>query len=57
MNEVAKSNLLKFATGNDLDNLAEFYGVERQKEDDDERFRKGIKAKIPFEAEARLNNI
>lgn len=43
INESVKSNLLKFAT---VDNLAEFYGVERQKEEDDERFRKRIKAKI-----------
>ncbi|WP_353278274.1 baseplate J/gp47 family protein [Wolbachia endosymbiont (group B) of Longitarsus flavicornis] len=43
INEAIKSNLLKFAT---VDNLAEFYGVERQKEEDDERFRKRIKAKI-----------
>ncbi|WP_353274074.1 baseplate J/gp47 family protein [Wolbachia endosymbiont (group A) of Ennomos erosarius] len=46
INEAVKSNLLKFATGEDLDDLAEFYGVERQKEEDDERFRKRIKAKI-----------
>ncbi|WMT84095.1 baseplate J/gp47 family protein [Wolbachia endosymbiont of Listronotus oregonensis] len=46
INEAIKSNLLKFATGEDLDNLAEFYGVERQKEEEDERFRKRIKAKI-----------
>ncbi|QUI60423.1 baseplate J/gp47 family protein [Wolbachia endosymbiont of Spodoptera picta] len=46
INESVKSNLLKFAMGEDLDNLAEFYGVERQKEEDDERFRKRIKAKI-----------
>ncbi|WP_264704943.1 baseplate assembly protein [Wolbachia endosymbiont (group A) of Gymnosoma rotundatum] len=46
INEAVKSNLLKFATGEDLGNLAEFYGVERQKEEDDERFRKRIKAKI-----------
>lgn len=31
INEAVKSNLLKFATGEDLDNLAEFYGVEREK--------------------------
>ncbi len=31
MNEAVKSNLLKFARGEDLDNLAEFYGVEREK--------------------------
>ncbi|OAM06082.1 MAG: baseplate assembly protein J [Wolbachia endosymbiont of Dactylopius coccus] len=46
INEAVKSNLLKFSTGEDLDNLAEFYGVERQKEEDDERFRKRVKAKI-----------
>ncbi|TVS95216.1 baseplate assembly protein J, partial [Wolbachia pipientis] len=46
INEAVKSNLLKFARGNDLDNLAEFYGVEREKGEDDERFRKRIKAKI-----------
>ncbi|BET29163.1 baseplate J/gp47 family protein [Wolbachia pipientis] len=46
INEAVKSNLLKFATGEDLGNLAEFYGVERQKEEDDERFRKRVKAKI-----------
>ncbi|WP_447933104.1 baseplate assembly protein [Wolbachia endosymbiont of Dactylopius coccus] len=46
INEAVKSNLLKFATEEDLDNLAEFYGVERQKEEDDERFRKRVKAKI-----------
>ncbi|WP_353278494.1 baseplate J/gp47 family protein [Wolbachia endosymbiont (group B) of Longitarsus flavicornis] len=43
INESVKSNLLKFAT---VDNLAEFYGVERQKEENDERFRKRVKAKI-----------
>ncbi|ONI55811.1 hypothetical protein N500_1132 [Wolbachia pipientis wUni] len=36
INEAVKGNLLKFATGEDLDNLAEFYGVERQKEEEDE---------------------
>ncbi|WP_264375261.1 MULTISPECIES: baseplate assembly protein [unclassified Wolbachia] len=46
INEAVKSNLLKFATGEDLGNLAEFYGVERQNEEDDEHFRKRIKAKI-----------
>ncbi|GFQ79658.1 baseplate protein J [Trichonephila clavata] len=46
INEAVKSNLLKFARGEELDNLAEFYGVERQKEEEDERFRKRIKAKI-----------
>jgi phage-related baseplate assembly protein len=45
-NEAAKSNILKFATGKNLDNLAEFYGVERQGGEDDERFRKRVKTKI-----------
>ncbi|GFQ94785.1 baseplate assembly protein J [Trichonephila clavata] len=43
INEAVKSNLLKFAMGEDLDNLAEFYGVEREKGEDDERFRKELK--------------
>jgi phage-related baseplate assembly protein len=46
INEAVKSNLLKFAMGNDLDNLAEFYGVERENGENDESFRKRIKAKI-----------
>ncbi|WP_264686239.1 baseplate assembly protein [Wolbachia endosymbiont (group B) of Polyommatus icarus] len=46
INEAVKSNVLKFAMGEDLDNLAEFYGVERQKEEEDERFRKRVKIKI-----------
>ncbi|WP_341823841.1 MULTISPECIES: baseplate assembly protein [unclassified Wolbachia] len=46
INEAVKGNLLKFAMGEDLDNLAEFYGVEREKEEEDERFRKRVKAKI-----------
>lgn len=46
INEAVKSNILKFARGEELDNLAEFYGIEREKEEEDERFRKRIKAKI-----------
>ncbi|MDG7056603.1 MAG: baseplate J/gp47 family protein [Wolbachia endosymbiont of Penenirmus auritus] len=46
INEAARSNILKFATGKNLDTLAEFYGVERQEGEDDERFRKRIKARI-----------
>ncbi len=46
INEAVKSNLLKFAMGNDLDNLAEFYGVERENVEKDEHFRKRIKARI-----------
>ncbi|MBV0900040.1 MAG: baseplate J/gp47 family protein [Wolbachia endosymbiont of Fragariocoptes setiger] len=45
INEAAKANLLKFAEGNDLDSLAEFYGVERNEKEEDEAFRKRIKAK------------
>jgi len=46
INEAVKSNLLKFVTGNDLDNLAEFHGVERENGENDESFRKRIKARI-----------
>ncbi|MBD0392039.1 baseplate J/gp47 family protein [Wolbachia endosymbiont of Pentalonia nigronervosa] len=46
INEAAKANLLKFAEGTDLDHLAEFYGVERKDEENDEAFGKRIKAKI-----------
>ncbi|MBD0392061.1 baseplate J/gp47 family protein [Wolbachia endosymbiont of Pentalonia nigronervosa] len=46
INEAAKANLLKFAEGKDLDHLAEFYAVERKDEENDESFRKRIKAKI-----------
>nr|WP_246168490.1 baseplate J/gp47 family protein [Wolbachia endosymbiont of Ctenocephalides felis wCfeT] len=46
INEAAKANLLKFAEGSDLDYLAEFYGVVRKDQEEDEIFRKRIKAKI-----------
>ncbi|WP_419247481.1 baseplate J/gp47 family protein [Wolbachia endosymbiont of Rhagoletis indifferens] len=46
INEAARSNLLKFARGEELDNLAEFYGAERENEERDESFRKRIEAKI-----------
>lgn len=46
INEAAKANLLKFATESDLDHLAEFYGVERKEKEEDECFRKRIKARI-----------
>ncbi|BFD48201.1 MAG: baseplate J/gp47 family protein [Wolbachia endosymbiont of Sergentomyia squamirostris] len=46
INEAVKSNLLKFAREEELDNLAEFYGAERQDGEEDERFRKRIKARI-----------
>lgn len=46
INEATKANLLKFAEGPDLDYLAEFYGVERKEKEEDEAFRKRVKAKI-----------
>ncbi len=46
INEAARGNLLKFARGEELDDLAEFYGVERENGEKDERFRKRIKARI-----------
>ncbi|WCR53869.1 MAG: hypothetical protein PG981_000891 [Wolbachia endosymbiont of Ctenocephalides orientis wCori] len=46
INEATKANLLKFAEGPDLDYLAEFYGVERKEKEEDEAFRKRLKAKI-----------
>ena len=46
VNDAAKANLLAFATQSNLDHLAAFYGVERQKNEEDEAFRKRIQAKI-----------
>jgi phage-related baseplate assembly protein len=46
INNAAKANLLAFAGGNDLDYLAEFYGVERQEGESDDSFRLRIKARI-----------
>jgi phage-related baseplate assembly protein len=46
INNAAKANLLAFAGGNDLDYLAEFYGVERQEGESDDAFRLRIKARI-----------
>ncbi|WP_395463438.1 baseplate J/gp47 family protein [Wolbachia endosymbiont of Cantharis cryptica] len=46
INEAVRSNLLKFAMGEELDDLAEFYGVERENGEKDERFKGRIKAKI-----------
>jgi phage-related baseplate assembly protein len=46
INNAAKANLLAFASGDDLDYLAEFYGVERQEGEVDDAFRLRIKAKI-----------
>jgi phage-related baseplate assembly protein len=46
INSAAQANLLAFASGNDLDYLAEFYGVERQEGESDNAFRLRIKARI-----------
>jgi phage-related baseplate assembly protein len=46
INNAAKANLLAFAVGDDLDYLAEFYGIERQTNETDEAFRLRIKARI-----------
>ena len=39
INEAAKSCMLAYATGTDLDNLAAFYGIVRQADETDERLR------------------
>jgi phage-related baseplate assembly protein len=39
INEAAKANMLAYATGSDLDNLAAFYGIERMDAEADERLR------------------
>jgi len=39
INEAAKANMLAYATGGDLDNLAAFYGVERLVDETDERLK------------------
>jgi phage-related baseplate assembly protein len=41
-NDAARSNLLPFATGGDLDNLGAFYGVARMPGESDTRFRRRI---------------
>jgi phage-related baseplate assembly protein len=46
VNQAAKSNLLAFATGADLDNLAAFYGIERKENESDEELRSRTHAKI-----------
>ena len=46
MNDVARANLLAFATGTDLDQLAAFYGVARQTGEDDERLRRRVQLQI-----------
>lgn len=46
INQAAKSNLLAFATGTDLDNLGAFYDVKRREGETDEEFRERIRLKI-----------
>jgi phage-related baseplate assembly protein len=46
LQEAIKSNLLAYAAGEDLDNLAEFYSVQRTESETDEAFRNKIRARI-----------
>ncbi len=46
INQAAKANLLAFATGSDLDNLAAFYGVTRKENETDNELRERIRARI-----------
>ncbi|KAB0269066.1 baseplate J/gp47 family protein [Microvirga brassicacearum] len=46
MNDVVKSNLLAFAVGTDLDNLAVFYDVIRMNDEGDDRLRKRVVLEI-----------
>lgn len=46
VNQAAKANLLAFATGSDLDNLAAFYGLERREDETDDELRTRAQAKI-----------
>jgi phage-related baseplate assembly protein len=46
INQAAKANLLAFATGTDLDNLAAFYGIARKEGETDEELRARTHAKI-----------
>jgi phage-related baseplate assembly protein len=46
INQAAKANLLAFATGSDLDNLAAFYGISRKENETDEELRMRTHAKI-----------
>ena len=46
INQAAKANLLAFATGSDLDNLAAFYGIERAENETDDELRSRTQAKI-----------
>lgn len=46
INDAAQSNLLAFATGGDLDQLAAFYGVVRQNDELDDRLRLRVQFQI-----------
>ncbi|MDR3353218.1 MAG: baseplate J/gp47 family protein [Zoogloeaceae bacterium] len=46
INDAARSNLLAFATGGDLDQLAAFYGLTRMANETDARFRKRVGVQI-----------
>lgn len=46
INDAAQSNLLAFASGGDLDQLAAFYGVERQGDELDDRLRLRVQLQI-----------
>ena len=46
INQTAKANLLAFATGSDLDNLAAFYGITRNENETDDELRSRTQAKI-----------
>ena len=53
INNAAKSQLLAFATGADLDHLAAFYGVKRQDDELDKRLR----MRTQFQIAAMAGNI
>jgi phage-related baseplate assembly protein len=46
INQAAKANLLAFAAGSDLDNLAAFYGISRKENETDEELRERTHVKI-----------
>lgn len=46
INAAARSNLLAFASGGDLDHLAAFYGVTRQPDEADDRLRRRVQLQI-----------
>ena len=46
INQAAKANLLAFATGSDLNNLAAFYGIRRSENETDDELRTRTQAKI-----------